>query len=196
MSLVVHGFETSNNLKVRVALGYKGLPFEFRKIDPGDRETVLSLTGQRLTPVLEHEGRVIFDSAAILRYLDANFRDTPNLFGGDREEQWAIEAWERFGRGPLADPMMEVLRHRMRGGEVGEEMRARCSAEFAAAVAKIDAELGERDWLVGGSLSAADVSTAPVCFRIRGAGMLDWPRGLDRVDAWVDRVLAFDPIGS
>lgn len=192
MSLIVHGFETSNNIKVRVALGYKGVPFEFRTIDPADRELILGLTGQRLTPVLEHDGRVIFDSAAILRYLDANFRDTPSLFGRDREEQWSIEAWERFGRGPLADPMMEVLRRRMRGGEVDDEMRGRCSSEFAAAVAELDAALGERDWLVGGTLSAADISTAPVCFRVRGAGLLDWPAGRDRIDAWIDRVMAFD----
>jgi glutathione S-transferase len=193
MSIVVHGFTTSNDLKVRVALGYKQLPFEFRAIDPQDRETVLRLTGQRLTPVLEHEGRVIFDSAAILRYLDANFRESPSLFGADREEPWAIEGWERFGRGPLADPMMEVLRQKMRGGDVDEAMRARCSAAFAAGVERIDAALAGGEWLVGDALSAADLSTAPVCFRIRGAGMLDWPGTHPRVDAWVDRVMAFDP---
>ena len=36
--VVVHGFETSNNMKVRVALGYKGIPYQFRTIQPQDRE--------------------------------------------------------------------------------------------------------------------------------------------------------------
>jgi len=192
MSVLVHGFETSNNIKVRVALGYKEIPFEFRKIDPQDRETILALTGQTLTPVLEHDGRVLFDSAAILRYLDANFRDTPSLFGRDREEQWAIEDWERFARGSLAGPMMEIVKQSLRGGEVDEAMRQRCSAAFAEAATELDAALSGRDWLVGETMSAADISTAPVLRRIRSSGMLDWPTGLDRVDAWVGRVMAFD----
>jgi glutathione S-transferase len=33
--VVIHGFETSNNMKVRVALGYKDIPYEFRAIRPG-----------------------------------------------------------------------------------------------------------------------------------------------------------------
>jgi glutathione S-transferase len=58
------------------------------------------------------------------------------------------------------------------------------------------AALADGDWLVGDAMSAADISTAPVCFRIRGAGMLDWPGTHPRVDAWVDRVMAFDSTGA
>ena len=196
MSVVVHGFETSNNIKARIALTYKGIPFEFRAIDPADRGSVRALTGQTLTPVLEHDGRVIFDSAAILRYLDANFRDTPSLFGKDREEQWAIEDWERFARGALAGPMMEVVKTKLRGGEIDAAMKTRCSADFARATAELDAALGNGDWLVGDALSAADISTAPVLFRIRSSGMLDWPSGLERIGPWMQRVMAFDSTGA
>ena len=34
--VIVYGFETSNNMKVRVALGYKGIPYQFKAIDPAD----------------------------------------------------------------------------------------------------------------------------------------------------------------
>ena len=100
--IVVHGFETSNNMKVRVALGFKEIPYEFRAIDPRDRGEIVRLSGQHLTPVMVHGDTVLFDSAAILRYLEANFRDRPPLFGTSHREQWAIEDEELFARAILA----------------------------------------------------------------------------------------------
>ena len=79
--ILIHGFETSNNMKVRVALGFKQIPYEFRTIDPAQRGEIVRLSGQRLTPLMQHGDRVLFDSAAILRYVEANFRDRPPLFG-------------------------------------------------------------------------------------------------------------------
>ena len=48
-------------MKVRVALGYKGIAHEFRSIDPADRDGVVRLSGQHLTPVLVHGETVLFD---------------------------------------------------------------------------------------------------------------------------------------
>ena len=45
-AMQVYGFETGNNLKVRVALGYKGVKFEFHTVDPADRAQVVALSGQ------------------------------------------------------------------------------------------------------------------------------------------------------
>ena len=64
--IVVYGFDTSNNIKVRVGLGYKGLDYEFRRIEPGDREEIVRVSGQHLTPVLAHGETVLFDSARLL----------------------------------------------------------------------------------------------------------------------------------
>ena len=100
--VVVYGFETSNNMKVRVALGFKGIDYEFRSIEPRDRADLVRVSGQNLTPVLVHGGCVLFDSAAILRYLDANFPGTPKLFGDSHRQQWEIEDWELFARTELA----------------------------------------------------------------------------------------------
>jgi glutathione S-transferase len=188
----VYGFETSNNMKVRVALGYKEIPYEFHKIDPADRSEIVRLSGQHLTPVLLHGDRVLFDSAAILRYLDANFRDRPSLFGTNRDEQWAIEDLELFARATLAAPMMEVVHHRVSGGTVDEAMQTRCAGAFAEAAAQLIGALGERDWLVGDRMSAADVTAAAVMYRIRQGKLFPPPAGADAVHAWVDRVMTYD----
>jgi len=190
--LTIHGFETSNNMKVRVALGFKQIPYEFRTIDPADRTEILRMSGQHLTPVMVHGDRVLFDSAAILRYVEANFRDRPPLFGASRDEQWAIEDMELFARTTLAAPMMEIVHHRVSGGTVDDEMQARCASGFAEATATLMIALAGNKWLVGGRMSAADVTAAAVMHRIRRAELFDAPAGVEAISGWVDRVMAFD----
>jgi len=188
----IHGFETSNNIKVRIALGFKEIPYTFHTIDPADRKEILKLSGQRLTPILVHGDRVLFDSAAILRYLDANFRDRPPLFGTSMGEQWAIEDLELFARHTLAAPMMELVHHRVSGGVVDDAMGARCTAAFQEAAGRLIRTLAGRKWLVGEAMSAADVTAAAVMYRIRKARLFDPPPGIDEIRAWEDRVTAFD----
>ena len=187
--IVIHGFETSNNLKVRVALEHKGLPYEFRTIAPRERDDLVRRSGQFLTPVMEHGETVLFDSAAILRYLDANFPDTPKLFGGSHREQWEIEDWERFGRGPLAEPMMEVVHAKIQGEPLDDESTTRAGERFESAVRTLEARLGGRDWLVGGSMSAADITCAAVIYRIRGSELLPWPDGCPGCERLTETVM-------
>ncbi|MCA8941233.1 MAG: glutathione S-transferase family protein [Planctomycetes bacterium] len=191
--VVVYGFETSNNVKVRIALAYKGVPFEFRTIDPGDRETVVRISGQHLTPVLVHGDRVVHDSAAILRYLDTTFGEGPKLFGTGRDEQWAIEDLELMARWALAGPMMAVIHRRVRGENVPDEELAVCQEAFARAAAKYAERLAGRSWLVGDSMTAADITAAAVFWRVRGAGLFELGELEGAIQPWVDRVIAFDP---
>jgi glutathione S-transferase len=190
--VVVHGFETSNNFKVRIALGYKGIPYTFQTIDPADRSEIRRLSGQHLTPVLVHGDRVLFDSAAILRYLEANFpRDRP-LFGTTLAEQWAIEDLEMFARHTLAGPMTQVVHTRKSGAAVDEAMMDRCAASFADSVGVLAGKLGTRRWLVGEAMSAADVTAAAVLHRVRQAGLFPMPAVAAGLEDWVGRVVAFD----
>ena len=189
--LVVYGFETSNNFKVRVALGYKGIPYTFHSIDPADRSEVLRLSGQPLTPTIVHDGKVVFDSAAILRYLDANFLDTPRLFPADREAIHEIESWESFARRELHAPVMVAVRQR-REGRRDEAEIARGQQALVDVTARLEERLADREWLVGEELTAADVSAAPVVFRSLDMDFYAAPDERPRTLEWMDRVMAFD----
>lgn len=190
--VVVHGFETSNNMKVRVALGYKGIPYQFRTIEPSDREEVFKISGQYLTPVLVHGDRVVFDSAAILRYLDIGFRDTPRLFGGSHAEQWEIEGWELFARTELANPMMDIVHRRVYGKPVDDAIVGRCATAFAEATTRLAHRMEGRDWLVGDAMTAADITAAAVMFRVRAAELFPVPPAAEALSTWVDKVMSFD----
>ncbi len=189
-ALEVYGFQTSNNMKVRIALNYKGLEFTFHEIDPRDRTTITEMTGQPLTPVLRHGEVILFDSGSILRYLDANFPAAPRLFTGDRKTLVEIENWEVFGRARLLGPLIRVVNHRLEGGR-DPELFAAAAADFRAALAELGEQL-EGDWLVGDAMTGADVMTAPVAYRAAAYGFAEPGDIPTHVSAWIERVMAYD----
>jgi glutathione S-transferase len=96
-TLLLHQYEVSPfAAKVRRALRYKGIPFTVRNYavaEAGRIRRTISPTGK--TPVLDHNGRLIVDSTAILRYLDAHF-DGPALLPVEprlRARAHIIEDW-------------------------------------------------------------------------------------------------------
>jgi len=192
-------------MKARIALAYKGLPYESAAVDPKDRSEVVKVSGQPLTPVLVHGDRVIFDSSAVLRYLDANFRSTKPLFSGDYETMVAIESWERLGRGELQEPIGIAFRQLMSGKPDSAEL-ARASALLNERTGPVEARLGGGDWLVGNTMTAADVIVATVVHYgvepqhdVSGNPMLKFfadnlklGAGRDKTRAWVRRVMAWD----
>ncbi len=190
--MIVHGFETSNNMKVRVALGYKQIPYEFERIDPSERGEIVRLSGQYLTPVMVHREVVLFDSAAILRYLDANFRDTPRLYGTSHLEEWAIEDEEYFARTVLAGPVMDVVHHMVARGAKDKTRSERAAGDMRRAVDQLAEKLEGRSWLVGNQMSAADIAAACTIERVRTGKLFPMPAGVARVEDWLERVMSFD----
>ncbi len=189
-TLIIYGFETSNNIKVRLALEHKGIPYEFRTIEPTDRDELVRVSGQFLTPAMVDGDVVLFDSGAILRYLDANYPETPKLYGRSHSEQWEIEDWERFGRGPLAEPMMSLVHARVRGEDVTPALEESAVADFGEALRKLEGRLDGRQWLVGDEMTAADITCAAVIYRIRSSGVLPWPTGVPRTEELAHRLMA------
>lgn len=148
-----------NNVKVRVALGYKGIDYQEVPQDPADRSALLEASGQALTPVLQHEGVTMFDSAAILRYLHANFPG-PDLFPRDYELMKKVEQWEGFGRYGVKDSLGAM--YGIIFGRVADSVEhvAAANAAFLEHTASIEKKLEQSEWLVGDSMTAADITLA------------------------------------
>lgn len=83
MSLVLYRFPGSQySEKARTALDFKGLEYTVVDLSPGaDQWMIYKKTGQRMLPVLEHNGAFIHDSTAIALYLEHAF---PEGKGGTR----------------------------------------------------------------------------------------------------------------
>ncbi len=159
-TLRLHALPPSpNTRKVVLALGYKGLPYDSVPVEPGDRSRVIEASGQPLTPVLEHGDTIIFDSGAILRYLDANVKREPRLYSADYDEMKAIEKWEHWARTDLSPHV---------GGMFGQffapERSAKAITEachgVTSAARHVNGALSPAGHLVGNSTTAADITAA------------------------------------
>ena len=202
-----------NNVKARLALGYKKLAYdsEMLKLDgyPGDRSKVVAVSGQPLTPVLVHGDTVIFDSAAIIRYLDANFRQTPPLFSSDHQEMAVIEDWELYTKTKLSEPVGMIFGQVMAPKPDRGAFDRACSLMHEA-TGRIEQQLGKTTCLVRQTPSAADFTAAPfVNLALLPAvdpkespigaffhANLRLGPGRDRTRAWVAKIMAYDPAAA
>lgn len=90
-------FRSSASFRVRIALNLKSLTYEYRAVHlsrhGGEQLTpeYRALNPQSLVPVLEHEGRRLTQSLAILEYLD-ELQPTPPLLPRPSEERARVRA--------------------------------------------------------------------------------------------------------
>ena len=164
-ALRIHDLAPSpNNMKVRIGAHAKGVDYERVAVLPGgDRSGVVAATGQELTPALEHDvgGTTLklFDSSAILRYLDANFPG-PRLFPSDREGLREVEGWELYAQTQLLPPVAMVF-GLFFAPEPNRAVAEEASRLMNTATARLETRLAESDWLVRDALGAADCACAP-----------------------------------
>ncbi len=193
----LHDYAASGNCyKVRLLLALLGREYERVPVDifAGDTLTgaFAALNPVRETPVLELEsGATIAQSSAILWYLA---EDTPFVPAG-RLERALVQQWLAFEQervmGGIGAP-----RFRRLTGRPAIPGRLEIGAQ---ALALLDALLAERDWLVAGAPSIADVA-------LYGYGHVADEAGLEpgeHVRAWFERIRALpgfvadlEPYGS
>ena len=131
-----------NNIKVRMALRFKDIPFEAVSVDPADRQRVIDASGQELTPVIEDRGIALNDSEAIVQYLDANYPETPRLFPRLREGRRECEAWKQQLDETVAAHWLPGFLYAIRRRETLD----RDSLErFRDALVGLDDKLGDRE---------------------------------------------------
>ena len=150
-----------NNIKVRLALGYKKIPYEKIPVDPRNREPLVKVSGQPLAPVMLHGETVVYDSYAILRYLDANFPKTPRLYSADRDTLKKIEEWELFVRTEAGPPVGMIFRQ-MGSNEPDAATIRKANELIGRAAARVEEVLARGPNLLGEALTAADLSVAPM----------------------------------
>jgi glutathione S-transferase len=176
--------QTPNNMKVQIALALKGIDYEVEAItDSGPATTtrLVEASGQPLAPFIQHGDVRLFDSSAILRYFDANLPG-PRLFSSDRTAIKEIEAWELYTKTvpmPAIAPAFKVYFGGLQGDEA-DQLIQQANEQFHAATEKVELALAARaeagsDWLVGDSMTAADILVAT--YMVFGAfppGKQDW----------------------
>ena len=191
---VLHGSPHSlPTYRVALMLRLCGTAFRFRYISFQRRMHLtpefraLSRWGQ--VPVLEHDGRVLLQSAAILEYLS----ETLNRFGGDGTARQDIREWLFWDADRLYPPLygwygLDLGRRKLLPLSFDDAVVARWQALGEAALGILDAHLADCPFLVGANATIADIASyADVAFaRLSGRDLAEWPN----VAAWARRIEA------
>jgi glutathione S-transferase len=150
-----------NSVKVRIALEVKGLEYETEEMFSADREPIVRAGGWPLVPILLDGQVTMRDSAAILHYLETNYRDAPSLTPGSRDDILAAEALlanltPQIGRAQWS-VRAEIQKSQ---AERDRERIASARAQLVESLGRLEARLSRQPWLVGERMSLYDVMLA------------------------------------
>ncbi len=153
--------------RVRLALEHKRIPHGLKPMsyDAGDfqKPEFAALNPRRRVPVIvEADGFALYESAAIVEYLDDAYPDRPRLFAGDPRRR-AIQ--RRMVR--EADQYFATELEHLVDAVLFTPAERRSAERIDAAWEGMRAELArweamiQGDWLAGGEVSAADYTLFP-----------------------------------
>lgn len=158
----LYGHATSPYVrKVRIALREKNLRFEWVQeapADPGNHIADLNPLGK--VPVLEtDEGRVFFDSALILEYIDGL---TPERLipATGQPERLPVLLWNTLGSGIVDATVARLLEDRRPAEQKSQALIARQEEKIARSLAWADKADKGRAYLVADRFSLADLGLA------------------------------------
>lgn len=191
--------------RVLLALEVKRLPYESRllQFSKGEHKApaYLAMNPRGKVPVLRDGDYVLYESSAILGYLDAKY-PSPPLYGTTPEERGTVLRLIAETESYLQPPLMRTAQALFgtQAKEKAADLRA-AGGEIQRELTTIDGILARTPWLAGAELSAADLVLFPlVQLLVRAAGkpeaaaldlgVLPLRERYPAIAAWVARVEA------
>ena len=155
---------------VRLALEEKGADYDLQEVDilTGAHQSPEHLARHPFgkVPAFEHDGQTIYETEAIVRYVDAAFGglslEPADAKGKGRMAQ-VIGVINSYGYGPIiGSAFIQRAVMPMLGNERDETAIEEALPAARAAVAALEALNGGQDYMAGDSLSLADLYLVPV----------------------------------
>ncbi len=181
MRILYHLWLSPPSRKVRLVFGEKKLDFEMKIEKTWERRPeFLAMNPAAMVPVLvEEDGAVYADSAAICEYLDESHPEPP-LIGrapGARAEVRRLVAWfdEKF-RAEVTDNLVgeKVLKRFLGLGSPSVESIRAGLANLVTHLQYISWLADARNWLAGDELSLADLAAAAHLSSLDYLGDVPW----------------------
>ena len=173
--------------RAKVALRERGIDHEVIDIDLRDQPDWFgALSPRGKVPVLDVDGTALFESGAILEYIEDAFPG-PSLRPADVLQRAHDRAWFSFASEVLFSAMWAwMTAAHADAAEAAEE-------QIHGALRVLEPALDGRDWLsgTGAAFGFADVGFAPGLIRLHAFARHGWialPDDLPNVLSWIDRI--------
>ena len=188
--LLYNSAVSGNCYKVRLLLAHLGVPYEIREVDVVDRSTRPELLGElnpalRVPTLVLDDGRPLGESGAILWYFGEGSRFVP----ADRYERAQVLQWMFFEQYDH-EPAIAVARFLVAysGQPVDAAfVESRRKAGYRA-LGAMEGHLDGREWLVGDSMTLADIALYAYTHVAHEGGFDLSP--YPAIGAWLARVAA------
>ncbi len=193
MKLFGHPASTCTR-KVLFVLNEKQAQFDYVIVDitKGEQKSLEHLERHPfgVVPALNDDGFGLYESRAIIRYLDAKLAGaslTPNDLKARAEmEQW-MSVEQSYFSPPAMKAIMNIWYASMAGNQPDPEVVAAGVAGAAKALDVVEKSLGDRHYLVG-EFSLADVCYAPYLQYLQDMGLGAVISDRPKVAAWWNRI--------
>jgi glutathione S-transferase len=198
MRLYHHSISTCSR-RVMMAALHMGTPLELTEVNlmsPEDRRRLVAINPNSKLPVLQDGEFTLWESCAIMQYL-ADRTHGQDLYPDNILIRADINRWMMWGVQHFAPPISTLCYENIwkgmsgRGGPDAAEIdrAGRLIAQFAAV---LEQHLAGRDWVVGDTLTLADLALAPSLTYIQQAKLpvtqfpklMAWLGRVSQLDAW------------
>jgi len=188
--LTVHHLNDSRSQRILWLLEELGLPYDIRhykrletRLAPPELKAIHP-AGK--SPVITDDGRTVFESGAIIDYLirrhgGGRLQPDPATAAYDDYQMWL-----HYAEGSAMLPLMLNL-YVSRLGDGGAPLQPRIDSEIANHLGYLDAHLKGREFLVGDSLTGADIQMSFIGEIAQAYGKR---AVFPNLDAWVKRLHA------
>lgn len=169
--LTIYGRDYSSNVQmVMWAVGELGLAHE--RLDYGhvfggtDTPEFREMNPNGLVPVLKDGGLVMFESAAIVRYLAARYGDR-RFWPADAMIRGPLDTWAEWGKNTFAPAVNRVFITSVATPPSKQDPQVIAAAIKAASALAVmlDERLGEGPWLADHTFTFADLSPGHILYR-------------------------------
>jgi glutathione S-transferase len=173
MMITVFGRATSSNVQM-VMWAVAELGLEHKRLDYGhihggtDSAEFLAMNPRGRVPVLKDGDLVIWESAAILRYLAAAYGQGDSFWPADAKKRALVDMWAEWGKNELSQAFtVPIFWSRVRTPAAMRNQKALESAiaDFETHLDLLESQLTGREFILGDGFTVADIVIGHLLFR-------------------------------
>lgn len=197
-AITVHGIPGSPFLRtVEIALKEKDVPYHLHAMAPGEHKQPEHLARHPFgrVPAFEHDGFALYETQAIVRYIDETFPNPPLTPGNAKQrarmnQVIGIIEWYFFPKAASPIAFNRIIGPKLLGLPTDEAAIAEAMPMARTCFDVLDGLLGDQDYFGGERVSIADIMLAAQLDLLR-----DTPEGSQLIDGtrlepWLNRMIS------